>query len=92
MRSGANTDSSSSPLSTTTDRLPADYTNQNVTSASGILPGSPETLPVVLPSDTQSTAVDADERAILLSQIEEITYTCAPQEGKACLTCLSMSY
>ncbi|KAH7026959.1 hypothetical protein BKA57DRAFT_511706 [Linnemannia elongata] len=89
---GPITDSNSAPSSATTDALPTAHTNRTVISASGMLPGSPETFLAVPPSDEQSTAIDADEQAILLSQIEEITHTCAPQEGKACSTCLFKNY
>ncbi|KAK5815553.1 hypothetical protein F5H01DRAFT_191168 [Linnemannia elongata] len=83
---------STTSTAATTDALPTAHTNRTVISASGMLPGSPETFLAVPPSDEQSTAIDADEQAILLSQIEEITHTCAPQEGKACSTCLFKNY
>ncbi|KAI7832853.1 hypothetical protein BC939DRAFT_8476 [Gamsiella multidivaricata] len=90
---GRVTDSSSVPGSlSTTDGLPTTHSSQIMTGASDILPGSPGTVLAAPPSDDQSTIINADERAILLSQIEKITHTCAPQEGKACSTCLFKKY
>lgn len=90
---GSFIDSSAIPgSSATTHGLSSANSIQITTDLSDVLPGSPRITPVTPPLDERSTTINAEDRAILLSQIENITHTCAPQEGKACSTCLFKEY
>ncbi|KAF9343785.1 hypothetical protein BGX26_005202 [Mortierella sp. AD094] len=79
------------PLATTDGLSPA-HSNRIAVGTPDRLPGSPGTIPASPPADDQATNINAEERAILLSQIEEITHTCAPQEDEVCSTCLFKEY
>ncbi|KAF9993294.1 hypothetical protein BGZ79_002057, partial [Entomortierella chlamydospora] len=52
----------------------------------------PGTIPASPPTDDQTTDINAEERTILLSQIDEIRQTCAPRESGECSTCLFKEY